>query len=76
MNWPTNPLSDRVRATLMGISHGRSISGIESSFLMNFGMAGDEGLDPKGRRRILNASVSAEEEEGGGIPPSGAGLIA
>ena len=75
MNWPTSPLSDRARATLMGISHGRSISGIESSFLMNFGMAGEEGLDPEGRRRRLKASVSAEGEGGGG-PPSGAGMVA
>ena len=74
MNRPTKPRSDRARAILIGISLGRSISGIESSFLMNFGMAGAIGTDPRGRSSRLKASV-VEEDEGGGSPPSGEAMI-
>ena len=74
MNWPTKPRSDRARAILIGISLGRSISGIESSFLMNFGMAGAIGAAPRGRSSRLKASVVGEEE-GGGSPPSGEAMI-
>ena len=37
---------------------------------MNFGMAGPIGAAPRGRSSRLKASV-AEEDEGGGSPPSG-----
>ena len=74
MNWPTNPRSAKARAILMGISHGRSISGIESRFLMNFGMEGSTGLDPGDRRSKLKASFVAEGTEGGESPPPGAAM--
>ena len=74
MNWPTKPRSDRARAILIGISLGRSISGIESNFFMNFGTAGAIGAVPIGLSSRLKASVV--EEKGGGSPPSGEAMIA
>ena len=58
----------------MGNSHGRSISGIESSFLMNFEMDGGTGLDPGDRRSRLKASLAEEGTEGGESPPPGAAM--
>jgi hypothetical protein len=67
MNWPTSPCSERDRATFIGSSGGRSISGMASSFLTKLGVT--EGVD-----FLLQAATSRRKEVegeggGGGSPP-------
>lgn len=64
MNYPTRPFSTKVKVILMGCSSGRAISGIESSFLMNFGTEGAVGFFPIGL--ITRLKVSSTEIGGVG----------
>ena len=74
MNWPTNPRSAKAKAILIGCSEGRSISGIASNFLTNFGMLGATGLKPGVLSNRWNASAAEEGTEGGESPPPGVAM--
>ena len=60
----------------MGFSSGKAISGIASSFLMNFGIDGATGFFPVGAKSLLKASTAEIGEEGGESPPPGAAMAA
>jgi hypothetical protein len=72
MNCPTIPHSDRETATLIGWSGGKSISGIESSFLTKLGGSTGGSFLPWAARSLQKE----EAGEGGGdeSPPPGAAM--
>jgi hypothetical protein len=72
MNCPTSPRSDRETATLIGWSGGRSISGIESSFLTKLGGSAGGSFLPWAARSLRKEE--AGEGGGGGSPPPGAAM--
>ena len=76
MNFSTKPFSAKVKAILMGCSSGRAISGIESSFLMNFGIEGAAYLFPIELIRRLKVSSEDIGRVGGGYPPPSALMVA
>ena len=57
-------------------SSGKAISGISSSFLMNFGGAATAGFFPGGPKSLRKVSVAEIGEEGGAVPPPGAAVAA
>ena len=67
MNWPTSPLSDKAREIFTEVVSGKAISGISSSFLMNFGTEKGAFRFPPLATSLLNASISAGGG-GRGIP--------